>query len=90
MSFATQNLQRGSCGNLRVTFGQFTAGSQDAAGSITVEGSQVWGCLVSRQDASGTFSTQPCDYSVSGSNPVTVTVYNLGPVTTGRFIIFHL
>lgn len=89
MAFSTSNVQRGSCGDMRVTRGAFTAGTADAAGTINLEGSQLFGLIVESQDASGSYGPMPCRHSVSGTNPMVVTVYNLGPVTSGRFIAFH-
>ena len=78
-------------GNLKVTYGKWTATEGDAATTITIGGGQVWLANFSSQDSSGTMQIAPCRISCSGtSGVITVTVYAIGEtVTAGRFVIIH-
>ena len=90
MAFAAANVQRTSLGSMWRTYGTWSASVGDAAGSIAVEGGKVWVAHFSSQDSSGAQLMWPVKISTSTSNNVTtVTVYNLGAVTAGRFIIDH-
>lgn len=88
MAFATSNTQKSYFGNLKVTYGQWSGAVGDAAGTIGVEGGNVWIALFVSQDSSGAYNLAPVKYSVSTSGAVsTVTVYNLAATTNGRFLI---
>lgn len=87
---ATANVQRTYFGNLKVTYGDWSASAGDAALTIAVEGGKVYLCEFTSQDASGPQIMWDQAESVSGSSgTVTVTVYNQGSVTNGQFIIIH-
>lgn len=88
MAFSTSNNQKSYFGNLKVTYGQWSGADADSAGTINVEGGQVWAAIFVSQDSSGKYQIAPLKYSVSVSGAVsTVTVYNLAATTNGRFII---
>lgn len=90
MAFATSNVNRSVFGDLKVTYGEWTASEGDAAGTIGVEGGQVYLANFISQDSSGNIQIAPCRVSVSGtSGVVTITVYHQETVTTGRFLIVH-
>lgn len=90
-ALSTSNVQTTVFGNLRVTYGQWTATEADAGATIGVSGGQVWLAEFTSQDSSGTFQPAPCRISVSGTaGVITVTVYAIGEtVTNGRFLIIH-
>ena len=90
MAFATANVRNDVFGSLRVTYGTWSASVGDAAGTINVEGGRVWLANFTSQDSSGNQTMRPLQVSTSTSgNVTTVTAYNLGGVTSGRFIIIH-
>lgn len=90
MAFAAANTQSTVFGNLRVTYGTWSAAVGDAAGSVKVQGGKVWLASFTSQDSSGNQLMWPVKVSPSGtSGVVTLTVYNQGAVTDGKFIIIH-
>lgn len=87
---STSHVQTTAFGNLRVTYGFFTANAADANMTITVAGGQVFFASFTCQDAAPTPANIPWDvpYSVSSSGSTsTLTVYTNGATTNGRFII---
>jgi hypothetical protein len=90
MAFATTNVQKSVFGNLNVTLGDWSSAAGDTAGSVAVSGGRVYAALFSSQDSSGAQVMWPVKVSSSVSGAVTtLTVYNLGDVTAGRFLIIH-
>jgi len=90
MAFATSNVKKEYFGGLKVTFGDWSAASGDAAGTIGVEGGRVYLASFTSYDSTGALQEVPARVSVSTSGAVTtVTVYHLEDVTTGRFLIIH-
>ena len=90
-ALSTTNVQKSYFGNLKVTYGEWTATEGDAGATITLEGGRVWSANFSSLDSSGTISPYPCRVSVSGTaGIITMTVYAIGEtVTTGRFLVIH-
>ena len=89
MAFATANVRTTVFGNLKVTYGDFTASVGDAAGTIGVSGGRVYLAEFNEQLSSGAVQRSvPVSVSTSG-NVTTVTVYHQSEVTAGRFLIIH-
>jgi hypothetical protein len=89
-ALTTTNVQRSYFGDLKVTYGEWTATEGDAPATLTIEGGKIYFHSFASHDASGTFQTPP-RISVSGtSGVITVTVYAIGEtVTAGTFLIIH-
>ena len=88
MAFATSNQQTSYFGNMKITYGQWSGADADAAGTLTVQGGQVWLAEFVSQDSSGKYEPAQLKYSVSGTAGIlTITVYNLAAVTNGRYLI---
>lgn len=88
MAFATTNIRKGTCGDIKITAGNWTGSAGDASGTQAVEGSQVYGAFFTTNDTTGPFQFVPYTYAVSGS-VATVTVHNRETVSGGTFIVFH-
>ena len=88
MAFATSNIRKGTCGDLKITAGNWTGSVGDASGTITVEGSQVYSVVFTTNDTTGPSQVVPYTYTVSGA-VATVTVHNREAVSGGTFVIIH-
>ena len=88
---STTKTQKSYFGNLKVTYGEWTATEGDAGATMTLEGGKVWAALFTSQDSSGTMQMAPCRVSVSGTaGIITLTVYAIGEtVTAGKFLVIH-
>lgn len=88
---STANVQKSNFGNLKVTYGDWSSTAGDAAMTIGVEGGRVYLCEFTSQDGNTNPQT-PWSLAESTSGTagvVTITVYNQGTVTSGRFLIIH-
>ena len=88
MAVATANVRRSVFGNLKVTAGDWTSSSGDAAGTIGVEGGRVYLAEFSIQDTDSP-SEKPLHSVSTSGNVTTVSWYPHDNVTTGRFLIIH-
>lgn len=90
MAFSTSNVQKNYVGKLRMTYGQWSSLVGDAAGTIGVEGGQVYGCFFSAQTPAGTTYSPDVTWNPSTSGGVTtVTISSPVAVTNGNFMIIH-
>jgi hypothetical protein len=90
MAFATANVRRGNCGDIKITAGDWTGAAGDASGTINVEGGRVYGAEISAGDATTPTESIPYTYAVgTNTNTITVTFHNRSTTSSGRFIIWH-
>lgn len=84
------NLYLGGAGGLKVTYGDWTGASGDAAGTLSVSGGYPLMAIFQKFDAiDKTYQIVPrVEVSVSGS-VATITIENQDDVTTGRFLVVH-
>lgn len=84
------NVYLGGAGGLKITYGDWTGNSGDAAGSVTVSGGYPLMVIFQKLDAvDNSYQIIPrVEISVSGS-VATLTIENQDTVTTGRFLIVH-
>ena len=78
--------------SLRVTYGDWSGASGDAAGTITISGRFIGSLWFKNDTTSANQNTSEIFPKVQwdGSNPGTLTVQNQDDVTTGSFLIFSL
>ena len=88
MAFATSNIRKGTCGDIKITAGSWTGAVGDASGTQAVEGSQVYSAEFLTNDTTGPSQKVPTTWSSSGAVS-TITVHNREAVTAGTFIVFH-
>ena len=88
MAFAVSNVRKATCGDIKVTAGNWTGVVGDASGTLGVEGSQIYKAEFTTNDTTGPFQFVPFTWTVSGAVS-TVTIHNRETVTGGTFIIFH-
>lgn len=90
MAFATTNVKSASIGGaLKLTVGDWTGATGDAAGSLGIAAGKVYGAQFLTNLSSG---AQEADIKVSPSGTagiVTLTVNNNTTVTAGTFSIIH-
>lgn len=87
---STANVQKTFFGDLKVTYGDWSATAGDASLTLTVEGGRVYLCEFTQQDANTPQLMWDVAESTSQSGATTViTLYVQGTVTTGRFLIVH-
>lgn len=91
MAFATANVRRGVCGDLKITAGDWTGTVGDASGSITVEGGRVYQAEFNTNDTSSPYQRVPVVWSppTGTTTTTTVNVHNRETVSVGTFIIVH-
>ena len=88
MAFATSNVRKGTCGDLKITAGNWTGSVGDASGTIGVEGTQIYAVIFTSNDSTTPWQFVPYTWTSSGAVS-TVTIHNRENVTAGNFIIFH-
>ena len=88
MAFATSNVRRGVCGDLKLTAGNWTGAVGDASGTISVEGTQMYFVSFETNDTTGPSQKVPVTWSTSGS-VTTITAHNREAVSGGTFLIIH-
>ncbi len=91
MAFATSNIRKGTCGDLKVTAGNWSGIVGDASGTLAVEGTQVYHVAFETNDTTGPSQKVPVTWTVSGS-VTTLTVHNrelTNPTTSGTFCVIH-
>lgn len=87
---AFSNVKRTVFGNLKVTYGDYTATEADTSQTIGVDGGRVYLVVGNSQDTTGAMSMWVPRYSVSTTGAVTtVTLYSQEGVTSGTFLIVH-
>ena len=87
---STSTVQSTVFGNLRVTYGAFTATQNAASVTLDVGGGNVWLCAFVSQDTTGAMAMSLPRFSTSTSGAVTtITLYLQDGVTTGHFIVVH-
>lgn len=89
MAFATSNLRRGTCGDLKVTAGDWTGAIGDASGTIVVEGGRVYQADFNTNDTNSPNQKIPTTWPAASGSTTTVTIHNRETVATGTFIIIH-
>ena len=90
MAFATSNIRKGTCGDLKITAGDWTGSQGDASGTIAVEGGRVYAALFYTNDTVSPGNIPvPATWPAASGATTTVTIHNRETVTIGTFMIIH-
>lgn len=90
MAVATANVRTTAFGDLKVTYGDWTADGADANFDLGLSGGRVYLAEFRDADSGNPHEVRVVSHSDSISGSVTtITLTNGGPVTTGRFLVVH-
>lgn len=91
MAFATNNIRRGTAGDLKLTAGDWTGSAGDVNGTFNIEGGRVYFSEWTSFDSSNGPSQRIPSFisSNAGAGVITISVANRQTVASGRFLIVH-